>query len=463
MSLGPAFFGGGSGSGGSGTVTSVAISATDGVEVDSGSPITTSGTIAISLDAASQASLALADTSSQPGDNVSDFTNDAGYLTGIGAFDTDDLSEGATNLYFTDERAQDAVGGMVDSTLTYVDATPVLGVADGGIGTTQLADDAVTPAKLDETGSFQMADLSLKISAGNEYTRINQSSGDTRIQVSPDNFSTIYNAITIDKDNGFVGINTTPLASTVALSVAFIPSGDFTPVINSAYGNMVFKGNNNGYAGMTIAAPNSGSQTGAVAFADQSSGIAGLISYTHASDRMMFWTGVAIRMRLEAGLRVGSPSGGDKGAGTINAEAVYDDNTLLSCYVFDRAIDGVIDAVKWDAKVPDRIIEEVRDPDGKVLTPSRIETRQHLPMRKFAARAKTQYDPLTLDGYAKHWKEKRHLTSMPNEDKYDVVDGALSSGEWIQRLVETVEIQAVLIEELNQKVKALKPQRLTRK
>ena len=86
MSLGPAFFGGGSGSGGSGTVTSVAISATDGVEVDSGSPITTSGTIAISLDAASQASLALADTSSQPGDNVSDFTNDAGYLTGIGAF-----------------------------------------------------------------------------------------------------------------------------------------------------------------------------------------------------------------------------------------------------------------------------------------------------------------------------------------------------------------------------------------
>ena len=41
---------------------------------------------------------------------------------------TDDLTEGSTNLYFTDERAQDAVGGMlVDGTtidFTYNDATP---------------------------------------------------------------------------------------------------------------------------------------------------------------------------------------------------------------------------------------------------------------------------------------------------------------------------------------------------
>lgn len=43
----------------------------------------------------------------------------------LSTFDTGDLAEGS-NLYFTDERAQDAVGGMVDSTLVYVDATPVL-------------------------------------------------------------------------------------------------------------------------------------------------------------------------------------------------------------------------------------------------------------------------------------------------------------------------------------------------
>jgi hypothetical protein len=37
--------------------------------------------------------------------------------------DTDDLAEGSTNKYFTDERAQDAVGNAVGTGLTYTDAT----------------------------------------------------------------------------------------------------------------------------------------------------------------------------------------------------------------------------------------------------------------------------------------------------------------------------------------------------
>jgi len=49
--------------------------------------------------------------------------------TGIVVLDTDDISEGATNQYHTDERAQDAVGAMVNSTLVYTDATPALGRA----------------------------------------------------------------------------------------------------------------------------------------------------------------------------------------------------------------------------------------------------------------------------------------------------------------------------------------------
>lgn len=40
-------------------------------------------------------------------------------------FSTSNLSEGS-NLYFTDERAQDAIGLMVGSSLVYVDATPLL-------------------------------------------------------------------------------------------------------------------------------------------------------------------------------------------------------------------------------------------------------------------------------------------------------------------------------------------------
>lgn len=132
-------------------------------------------------------------------------------------------------------------------------------------------------------------------------------------------------------------------------------------------------------------------------------------------------------------VQVGSPSGGDKGAGSINAQAVYDDNALLSCYVFDQAIDGEVSFTKWDEKSP---------------------SGRHDGARAFAGRIGSPQDPLTLDGYAAHWREKRHLTSMPNETAFDPAKDKLTTGEWIQRLVETVEIQAVLIEALNQRTRS---------
>jgi hypothetical protein len=58
--------------------------------------------------------------------NLSNYTNDAGFLTGISSFTTDDLTEGTSSLYFTDERAQDAVDSLLaegtNITLTYDDA-----------------------------------------------------------------------------------------------------------------------------------------------------------------------------------------------------------------------------------------------------------------------------------------------------------------------------------------------------
>ncbi len=161
-----------------------------------------------------------------------------------------------------------------------------------------------------------------------------------------------------------------------------------------------------------------------------------------------------VRMSVYEGLVMGAPAGGDKGQGTINAVGVYDENTLLSCYVFDQALDGAVDAQKWDGKVPDRRIVERDLETGEVLRDETI-LRRHEPMRKFAARIGSDYDPLTLDGYAKHWKEKRHLAALPNEADFDPVNGQLTAGEWVQRLVETVEIQAVLIEALNERVKAV--------
>ena len=41
-------------------------------------------------------------------------------------------------------------------------------------------------------------------------------------------------------------------------------------------------------------------------------------------------------VRFDGALLVGNPTGGMKNAGEINAQAVYDDNTLLVDYVFEK-------------------------------------------------------------------------------------------------------------------------------
>lgn len=159
------------------------------------------------------------------------------------------------------------------------------------------------------------------------------------------------------------------------------------------------------------------------------------------------------------GVNIGAPTGGDKGSGTLNAVAVYDDNTLLTDYVFDQKMNGQVDMDKWDSKVPNRTITtNTVEPDHKgkarEITTSTLEVRLHEPMRKFLNRIGSKYDPLDIDKYAQHWKDKGHLTSMPNGEYYSAATHH-STGETIQRLVETVEIQAIHIETLNQRLKSL--------
>lgn len=172
--------------------------------------------------------------------------------------------------------------------------------------------------------------------------------------------------------------------------------------------------------------------------------------------RVSFWTdtvgGTNLRGYFESdgGLVVGAPTGASNGVGTINAQAVYDDNVLLTCYVFDTILDGSARLDKWDSKVANRVIP------ATVSEPKKTIVRKHEPLRKFREKMKGQYNPLNIDSYSQHWKDKRHLTSMPNEKNYDIVNGAMATGEWIQRLIETVEIQAVHISTLNDRLKAAK-------
>lgn len=62
----------------------------------------------------------------------------------------------------------------------------------------------------------------------------------------------------------------------------------------------------------------------------------------NSNGRLLLGTNNTTRVTISAagGMTIGSPTGGDKGAGTLNATAVYDDNVLLTDWVFDLVQDG---------------------------------------------------------------------------------------------------------------------------
>lgn len=277
------------------------------------------------------------------------------------------------------------------------------------------------------------------------------------IKVSPDNFSTTYEPLVIDKDTGNIGVS-----GISAPNEAFEVLGSFCIVGTDTLTDSANKSTRVGCYHYTTAEKPIGlinafgtSTNNSVVFGGGSSllNAATIIAFNTAATTTTASGTERMRLHSNGGLTIGSPSGGSKGAGTLNAQAVYDDNILLSCYVFEQALDGAIDERKWDEKVPDRRIVERDHETDKIMRDETIR-RQHDPMRKFKDRIGTTHDPLTLDGYAAHWKEKRHLSSMPNETAFDPEKG-MAAGEWIQRLVETVEIHAVLIEQANQRLKAL--------
>ena len=197
---------------------------------------------------------------------------------------------------------------------------------------------------------------------------------------------------------------------------------------------------NNNLCGISILSPDANFSY--LYFGSPSSNVGATLNWNYSILSFALDTNVAnsyITLNGNIGQVCGSPTGGAKGAGTLNATAVYDDNTLLTCYVFEQVLDKNIDLNKWDDLVPNR----------------GAEIRIHEPARKFKVRLNTDYDPLDIDKYAKHWQDKKHLTSMPNEQNYDPVRGKLDIGSWVQRLIETVEIQAVHIETLNQRLRVI--------
>lgn len=130
--------------------------------------------------------------------------------------------------------------------------------------------------------------------------------------------------------------------------------------------------------------------------------------------------------RFHEGLAMASLA--DKGSGTIHGQEIWENGTQI-CYVFDAALDGAIDQAKWDKVAP---------------------SGHHAMAAAFTDRFDRDLDP---ERYADFWKQERHLPAMPAYEDYE---GSHHVGGMIARLWETVEVQAVHIEKLRQRIESLR-------
>ena len=124
---------------GSGTVTSVAVTGSDGIEIDSGSPVTTSGTIALGINATSLSThLGLGSLATQSTITESQISDLQSYLTA----ESNDLSAAVTWANVPD-------GNITESSVTQHEAALT-----------------ITESQISDLGSYQPSDAGLTSIAG---------------------------------------------------------------------------------------------------------------------------------------------------------------------------------------------------------------------------------------------------------------------------------------------------------
>lgn len=151
--------------------------------------------------------------------------------------------------------------------------------------------------------------------------------------------------------------------------------------------------------------------------AESGSNIGSELWFNRYSDAGSFLATAVKIQRSDGSVQVGSPTGGFKGTGTVNAVGVYDDNVLLTDYLFDLFYDGKMRPE--DAK---------RHPDARLWS---------------------------IPETAAFTEENRHLPTMPGRDEWEA-SGSKSVGELVTALWATVEQQQLQIFSLQKQIDELK-------
>jgi hypothetical protein len=142
--------------------------------------------------------------------------------------------------------------------------------------------------------------------------------------------------------------------------------------------------------------------------------------------------GVSGAAFIGGGVVVGAPSAGDnKGVGTINATAVYDDNVLLTCFGAQYAARGTVDLAQWDAVAP---------------------SGEHKLAHTFVDMLK-DFDPRNPRQYVERMLRDEALPGMPTTK--DWKHNALSVGEMHNRLWLAVELLAAAFAGAMARIEAL--------
>jgi len=151
------------------------------------------------------------------------------------------------------------------------------------------------------------------------------------------------------------------------------------------------------------------------------------------------------------GVQCGAPTGGDKGNGTVNAKAVYDDNTLLTCIPVQKEFldNGTIDKAYWNSKTPDA--PKKFDEDKKELPAEPMEHPSIAIMEDLMAAG---YDPRNPTKYCDYLYEHNSLPGMPTRANW--VHNELSQGQVMTRLWLAAELLAVSYRTSHQEMETLK-------